>query len=257
MAKYFAKQPLASRRRTIELAFNTGHLQIHRECTARHAQQLDDVYEDDTLALLIAVEHLSMREIESVQLGEGKPGRTFRFSVQGEVMTWCLGPSSGVMKAVRIAVKLRMLERVIMACGAGFPDTSRVPTYSSFGGIGTCYHNALLPTTSMISGPWSLWVPKFDGAGVDAVRLRSQALALGTCIWRLRIYRERTLRVVLWSIGREARMTQEPPHRWSRMRLLLPPTILNLNLLNVFGNCSSVSRSFYSQSIEATRQSSR
>nr|GFD54126.1 hypothetical protein [Tanacetum cinerariifolium] len=70
-------------------------------------------------------------------------------------------------------------DRVIVAPGISKPDRSRVPTYSSFGGIGSYYHNALLPTTSLISGPWSLWAPRFGSSAVDVSRLRAQTLATG------------------------------------------------------------------------------
>jgi hypothetical protein len=76
-------------------------------------------------------------------------------------------------------VKRRNLDRVIITPGVSKSDKSRVPTYSSFGGIGTYYHNALLPTTSLISGPWSLWAPHFGNSAVDVSRLREQTLAMG------------------------------------------------------------------------------
>lgn len=94
-------------------------------------------------------------------------------------MIWCVGPSPPVLAMVQRAVKRRNLDRVIVAPGISKPDNSRVPTYSSFGGIGTYYHHALLPTTSLISGPWSLWAPHFGISAVDVSRLRAQTLAIG------------------------------------------------------------------------------
>ncbi|KAF2627682.1 hypothetical protein BU25DRAFT_468720 [Macroventuria anomochaeta] len=42
----FAKQPLSSRKHTIEFAFNTRHLHISKEVTLRHFQQLDRTFDD-------------------------------------------------------------------------------------------------------------------------------------------------------------------------------------------------------------------
>ena len=36
-----------------------------------------------------------------------------------------------------------------------------MPQIVSFGGIGTPYHAHLVPTMSIITGPWSLWAPAF------------------------------------------------------------------------------------------------
>lgn len=47
LVQYFAKRSLSNRRRTIEFAFNTAHLHISREGTARHAEQLNDAYEKE------------------------------------------------------------------------------------------------------------------------------------------------------------------------------------------------------------------
>lgn len=179
LAKYFTQLPLSSRKRTIEFAFNTGHLHISQEGTHRHAQQLDRAFDNEKPALVVPVEHLGTREIEERPHANGKPGSTLEYTGRGEMMIWCVGPSALVLSAVQRAVKHRKLDRVIVAPGISKPDRSRVPTYSSFGGIGTYYHNALLPTTSLISGPWSLWAPRFDSSAVDVSRLRAQTLAIG------------------------------------------------------------------------------
>ncbi|KAL1599359.1 hypothetical protein SLS59_006376 [Nothophoma quercina] len=179
LAQYFARHPLSSRKRTIEFAFNTGHLHISREGSHRHAQQLDRAFDNEKLALVIPVEHLGTREIEERPRSNGNPSSTLEYTGRGEMMIWSVGPSPLVVSAVQRAIKRRNLDRVIVAPGISKPDRSRVPTYSSFGGIGTYYHNALLPTTSLISGPWSLWAPWFGSAAVDISRLRAQTLAIG------------------------------------------------------------------------------
>ncbi|KAJ5947269.1 hypothetical protein N7466_000284 [Penicillium verhagenii] len=179
LARYFAQQPLANRRRTLEFSFNTGHLHISREGSLRHAQQLDQIYEEGSIALVIPMEHLGSREIEAVKRSDGKPGRELRYSGRGELMLWCVGPSRPVVKSIWQAVQQRGLDRVVVTRGVSKPNRSQVPTFTSFGGIGGYYHNMLLPTTSLISGPWSLWAPKFGKEAVDIKRFRNQTLALG------------------------------------------------------------------------------
>ena len=180
LARYFAKQPLSARKRTIEFALTSGHLHISHEGSALHADNLDSHYDaDGNLVLVIPMEHLGSREIDAFPRGTGKPGRELRFTGRGEIMFWCVGPSPPVVKAVQRAVARRKLDRVLITRGTSMPDTSRVPTFTSFGGIGTYYHNKLLPTTSLISGPWSLWAPGFGRDAVDISRMRSQILAMG------------------------------------------------------------------------------
>jgi hypothetical protein len=52
-----------------------------------------------------------------------------------------------------------------------------VPQIVSFGGIGTPYHAHLVPTMSIITGPWSLWAPAFGADAIDIGLLRAQVLA--------------------------------------------------------------------------------
>jgi hypothetical protein len=179
LAKYFANQPLSSRRRTIEFAFNAGHLHISREGSLRHARQLRETFDRNNLALTIPVEHLGTREIEPVSREDNKIGRTLKFTGRGELMFWCAGPSVPVVKAVKKAVAQRKLDRVLITRGVSKPNLKSAPTFTSFGGIGTYYHNLLLPTTSLISGPWSLWAPEFGIEAIDIRRLRQQISALG------------------------------------------------------------------------------
>jgi hypothetical protein len=179
LARYYASLPITSRRRTIEFAFNTGHLHISREGTQRHAEQLNREYGDKQCALVIPMEHLGTREIEAYSRANGKPGRALSYTGKGELMFWCVGPSPPVVAAVIKAVKRRQLDRVLVTRGTAIPKLKQSPQYGSFGGIGSYYHNLLVPTTSLISGPWSLWAPSFGEDAVDVARLRSQTLALG------------------------------------------------------------------------------
>jgi hypothetical protein len=53
---------------------------------------------------------------------------------------------------------------------------------ASFGGIGTHFHTHLIPTASVITGPWSLWAPGFGRDAIDVARLRRQTLAAGDVV---------------------------------------------------------------------------
>lgn len=220
LARYFANEPLSSRKRTIQFALNTGHLHISREGSERHAAQLDASYDDGTLALVIPIEHLGTREIEAVPRSGNKPGRRLQFSGRNELMLWCVGPTPPVIKAVQDAVSRRKLDRVVITRGTSLPNLFRVPTYASFGGIGTHYHNHLLPTTSLISGPWSLWAPCFGIAAVDINRLRSQALALGDIYFAI----DTVPREIVESGYREHRKKRAAGNKTAL--IVLPPEIL-------------------------------
>lgn len=181
LARYFAKLPLTSRRRTLEFSFNAGHLHISREGSLLQAQQMSAGFDTNNIALAIPVEHLGTREIEAVDNLEGgiDNGRQLQYTGRGELMFWCTGPSMAVVHAVREAIVRRRLDRVLSTRGISFPNMRSVPMFTSFGGIGTYYHNLLVPTTSLISGPWSLWAPSFGIEAVDVQRLRQQTLAIG------------------------------------------------------------------------------
>ncbi|KAL1892117.1 hypothetical protein Sste5346_007272 [Sporothrix stenoceras] len=187
LARYFTKLPLASRRRTIEFSFNAGHLHISREGSLRQAQQMSDTFDTNNTVLVIPVEHLGTREMQAVDNYDDKQdleggidnGRQLYFTGRGELMFWCTSPSMVVVQAVREAIVRHQLDRVLSTRGISFPNMRSVPMFTSFGGIGTYYRNLLVPTTSLISGPWSLCAPSFGTEAVDVRRLRQQTLAIG------------------------------------------------------------------------------
>jgi hypothetical protein len=74
---------------------------------------------------------------------------------------------------------------VLVAPGFGAPVEGQVPPIVSFGGIGTPYHAHLVPTTSIITGPWSLWAPAFGANAIDFSLLRRQALAAADVVLAL------------------------------------------------------------------------
>jgi hypothetical protein len=181
LAQYFSRLPLSERRRTLQFAFNSSHLHVSREGCGLHAQILDSMYQrgESDVVLVIPVEHLGAREVEAFKRPDGRPGRELRFTGRGELMIWCVGPSPVVVRAVCQSVRQRKLDRVLVTRGVNQPNLRQVPTFTNFGGLGTLYHNFLLPTTSLISGPWTLWAPSFGTSAVDAERMRAQTLALG------------------------------------------------------------------------------
>ena len=178
LAKYFSFLPKSGRRRTLQFAFNTAHLHVSKEGSGRHAEELDVGYEKDDVALVIPLEHMGTREIEAFPHSSGS-GRELRFTGRGELMLWCVGPSPLVVAAVEDAVVRRKLDRVLITRGTSIPKRGRVPLFDSLGGLGTLYHNCLVPTTSLISGPWSLFAPSFGQDAIDVTRLRNQTLAAG------------------------------------------------------------------------------
>lgn len=181
LARYFADLPIERRRRTIEFAFTTAHLHISREGAARFAADLDRRYDDGEVAFAIAIEHLGARELEPVDDPDG-PGRRLEFTDDAELLLWAAGPSEAIRRAVIDSTVARRLERVLVAPGFSAPVEGQVPQIVSFGGLGTYFNLHLIPTTSIITGPWSLWAPAFGADAVDIARFRQQALAAGDVI---------------------------------------------------------------------------
>lgn len=177
IARFLADRPLAERTRTIELAFTTAHLHISREGAAHHAAQLDAEYDRGDVAYAFALEHLGAVAVEPVPRDDGGPGRRLAVTADAEPMLWAVGPSDALQRAVVDAVTRRDLERVVVAPGFGGAVEGQVPRIVSFGGLGTYYHSHLVPTTSIITGPWSLWAPSFGAAAIDIDRYRAQTLA--------------------------------------------------------------------------------
>lgn len=183
LAQYFSALPLSSRNKTLQFVLTSGHLAYYVDGDLALARKLDFEYEDNgDVALILPLEHMGTMEILAKEKTNGSFGQALEFTGLGEPMIWCVGPSAPLIDAVTTAVKHRDLDRVFVMQGAGLPNNSQVPAYTSFGGIGTDYHNFLLPTSSIISGPWSLWAPEFGVKAVDANRLRNQTLAFADVI---------------------------------------------------------------------------
>jgi hypothetical protein len=183
LADYFAHLPLRCRPRTLEFVFATGHLNRPTEGTEFHARELDAQYDAGTVAFAFAVEHLGTREFVAVPRENG-PGRELKPSGLSETAGWFAG-SPRLADTAREVIARRGLDRVTVLPGIDPPNPNRVPPQCSFGGLGTHFHGHLIPTTAMISGPWSLWAPSFGEDAIDFARMRRQVLAAGDTVLAL------------------------------------------------------------------------
>ena len=184
LARYFSRLPLHCRPRTFEFVFATAHLHISREGAIRYATQLDEDYDDGTVAFVFAIEHLGTREIVPVPRQDG-PGRRLEFTGKGEVFSFFASEGMPLSTTAIEQTQRHQLDRTLVMRGVDAPNPVRVPVNCSFGGIGTSFHSRLIPTLAMISGPWSLWAPSFGAEAVDFDRARQQALAAGDSILAL------------------------------------------------------------------------
>ncbi|MEV4312938.1 hypothetical protein [Actinocrispum sp. NPDC049592] len=181
LARYFARLPLACRPRTIQFVFATGHLNRPTEGTEFLARQLDADYDKGTVAFAFAVEHLGTREFVAVPTDKGRELRPTGLS---EFAAWFAG-SPKLATAATTALANRGVDRVAVLPGIDVPNPARVPPQCSFGGLGTHLHSHLVPSTAMISGPWSLWAPSFGEDAIDFTRMRAQTLAAGDAVLAL------------------------------------------------------------------------
>jgi len=182
LARYLAGLPMSCRPRTFEFAFGAAHLHISREGTDRYAAQLDQEYDDGTVAFAFALEHLGTREILPVPDDSGKH---LEFTGKGEPLLWAAGDSEALRQAAVTATQQRNLDYTAVLNGAELPVKGRVPEICSFGGIGGAFQRRLIPTLAMISGPWSLWAPSFGESAIDFTRMRTQLLAAGDAVLSL------------------------------------------------------------------------
>jgi hypothetical protein len=184
LARYFSRLPLECRPRTFEFVFATAHLHISREGTVRYATQLDRDYDAGTVAFAFAIEHLGTREIVPVPRDDG-PGRQLEFTGRGEPFFFFSSESQPLYTTAIDQTQQHQLDRTFVMKGVDAPNPKRVPVHCSFGGIGGSFHDMLIPTLAMISGPWSLWAPSFGAEAVDFERARQQALTAGDAILAL------------------------------------------------------------------------
>lgn len=183
LARYFAAQPVASRNKTLQFVFTSSHLHYSTDGNGVLADRLDRSYNNGNISFVFPLEHMGAKEIlPTPKMNKNNhhlPGYDLDYTGKGEVTLWAVGPSDALREAIIDAVKYRRLDRMAVMRGMGMPNSSVVPEYQSFGGIGTPYHMALVPTMAIVSGPWSLWAPYFGSDALDFHRLRQQLLAAG------------------------------------------------------------------------------
>lgn len=181
LARYLAALPLECRPRTFEFVFGAAHLHISREGTNHYASQLDQEYDDGTVAFAFVLEHLGTREILPVLDVDGV-GQHLELTGNGDPFLWAAGDSEALRQAAITATQQRNLAFTAVLKGAELPVAGRAPEICSFGGIGGAFQSYLIPTMAMISGPWSLWAPSFGESAIDFGRMRTQLLAAGDAV---------------------------------------------------------------------------
>jgi len=177
LARYLGSLPEACRERTVEFALTTNHLGYTTDGTFRYGPQLDEDYDEGTVAFVMAPEHLGAREILPI---DGDPEGRLDLTGEAELFAWSAPPESPALVQASIdAVTGRDLPRTAVLKGVGLPEEGQIPSVCSQGGLGTNFHGLLIPTIAGISGPWSLWAPAFGADAVDLDHLRDQAMAFG------------------------------------------------------------------------------
>ena len=145
----------------------------------RYAAQLDEEYDDGTVAFAFVVEHLGRARsspsptptvagsISSSRAGRPVPGPR-------ATAKHCARPRSRPRSSATSTTPRCSWARSFR-CRARFPNLlvrrHRRP-----------FHSHLIPTMAMISGPWSLWAPSFGESAIDFARMRKQLLAAGDAV---------------------------------------------------------------------------
>lgn len=174
LARYLGSLPEECRARDVQFALTSNHLGFTTDGTFRYGPQLDEDFDEGTVAFVMALEHLGSREILP-----GADGR-LELTGEGDVFAWSAPVESPVLVQASIdAVERRQLDRTAVLQGVGVPVPDQVPSICSQGGLGTNFHGLLIPTIAGISGPWSLWAPTFGEEAIDFERMRDQTLAFG------------------------------------------------------------------------------
>jgi hypothetical protein len=191
LARHFAALPLECRPRTLQFVFTTGHIYQRLLGTADRggsaelfAKQLDSDYDQGSLALVVALEHLGAREYAAVQRTDGGPGRKLVPTGRSEMNTIFMGESPALVASTAGAVIARTLAPPYLLRGAATPGL-HIPIQQSFGGEGTSYQQHLLPTIALVAGPWTLYNPAFGMEAIDFQQMRRQTLVFSDLIQQL------------------------------------------------------------------------
>ena len=177
MAEHFAALPLACRPRTIEFVFTTGHLYLSKSGVHDYAAVLDEAYDDGTVALVVALEHLGAREWAAVPRTDGGAGRRLVATGEDEMFAVFVPESPALLTAVLGRVVGHDLRRTLVLRGADAPQAG-FPPHRSFGGEGGPYRERIVPTIAAITGPWTLFDPGYSlDELVDPELMRRQSVA--------------------------------------------------------------------------------
>jgi hypothetical protein len=186
LARHFAGLPRECRPRTLQFVFSTAHLYQQlvpgkREGGAEdYATRLDHEYDEGSVALVIAMEHMGAREYAAVDRKRG-PGRKLVATGLTEPTGIFVGESPVLVEEVSRKLVEHDLRRSIVLRGADLPG-ARIPPHHSFGGEGTPYHKHLIPTVGLVTGPWSLYNPAFGMEAIDDGLLRRQTIVFADLV---------------------------------------------------------------------------
>jgi hypothetical protein len=177
-ARYYAKLPKRCHPRTLELVFSSAHDGFRDDGLSPDHYPLDK----GRIAFAFTIEHLGTREI--LPTGQGA-GRHLRFTGLADPALFGAGDSDVLRETAVAATKRRGLPRTAVLKGLGVPDATQAPPICSMGGLGNFFHQSLVPTLAMISGPWTLYDPSFGRRALDFGQMRSQMLAAGDAVLAL------------------------------------------------------------------------
>lgn len=172
MARYLARLPEGCRHRDVQFALTANHLSMANEGTASYADQLDEDYDDGTVAFVMAMEHLGARKVLPDTDG------TLVAGDEPELFTW-IAPqeSETLVKASVNAVKRRQVGETAVLRGVDSPRDT-VPPYCSQGGLGARSTSDSFRPMGAISGPWTLWTNVPGDQAFDGSQMRDQVLVL-------------------------------------------------------------------------------
>lgn len=190
MARYFAGLPLGCRPRTIQFAFSTAHFYqrvadpaVRDGGAEQLAQQLDLDYDQGTVSVVLALEHLGAIDYEQVARADAV-GQMLMPNGLRAIQFIGVTPSPALVAAVDGVVRSYDMQRTILLQGADAPGNT-VPKHCSFGGEGTPYERHLLPTIGVIAAPQSLYDPAFGLEGIDFGVMHDELLGFTDLVNRL------------------------------------------------------------------------
>lgn len=167
LARYFASQPRSCRPRTLEFVFTTA-LFFGTLGPDVYAARLDNEYEDGTVALALAMEHLGAVEYEARERRGGEPGRRLVRTDRPEPAGFFASESAPLTQLIEERVIARDARRHFVSTGIR-PNPTPPPPLKWLG-HGSAYRDRLVPAVHHMSGPWTLL--NAGPSGVKAVDLR-------------------------------------------------------------------------------------